>query len=413
VSRFLNILTTIFLICLALAILGGLVWANTLYARLHPGEKDFLVPWLAARTFLQFGDSPYGEPATQRAQVVYYGRLAAEGEDPLRLSVPFPVELFYFPFALVADYALARSLWMTCLEIALVAQAFLSLRLTGWKLARSLLPVLLIFSVLWVYGFLPLAGSCAVIFVALAILGLLLALREGRDELAGALLVAPFFKPDIAGLLVLLIFWWAIYHRRGRILAGFLMALAILLAVSFFILPHWFMPFIGGLISHISYHPALTPGGILASWWPAIGPRLGWALTGLMLVVLLLEWRDVRHKDFRHLLWTSSLTLVGTPLLGIPVIPQDYVMLFFPLVFFISILAERWSRPGRWGVAGLVLLAIFFGFWIIAAGPFLPGSPAALAGVLALVFPALLVIGLYWMRWWAIRPPRTWSDSLP
>jgi hypothetical protein len=173
------------------------------------------------------------------------------------------------------------------------------------------------------------------------------------------------------------------------------------------------MPFIGGLISHISYHPALTPGGILASWWPAIGPRLGWALTGLMLVVLLLEWRDVRHKDFRHLLWTSSLTLVGTPLLGIPVIPQDYVMLFFPLVFFISMLAERWSRPGRWGVAGLVLLAIFFGFWIIAAGPFLPGSPAALAGVLALVFPALLVIGLYWMRWWAIRPPRTWSDSLP
>jgi hypothetical protein len=413
VSRFLNILTTIFLICLALAILGGLVWANTLYARLHPGEKDFLVPWLAARTFLQFGDSPYSEPATQRAQVVYYGRLAAEGEDPLRLSVPFPVELFYFPFALVTNYALARSLWMTCLEIALVALAFLSLQLTGWKLARSLLPVLLIFSVLWVYGFLPLAGSCAVIFVALAILGLLLALREGRDELAGALLVVPFFKPDFAGLLVLFIFWWAIYHRRGRILAGFLMALAILLAVSFFILPHWFMPFIGGLISHISYHPALTPGGILASWWPAIGPRLGWALTGLLLVVLLLEWRDVRHKDFRHLLWTSSLTLVGTPLLGIPVIPQDYVMLFFPLVFFISILAERWSRPGRWGVAGLVLLAIFFGFWIIAAGPFLPGSPAALAGVLALVFPALLVIGLYWMRWWAIRPPRTWSDSLP
>jgi len=412
-SRLLNNITTVFLVFLALAILGGLAWANTLYARVHPGEKDFIVPWLAARTFLQYGDSPYSEPAAQRAQVVYYGRLAANDQDPLRLSLPFPVELFYFPFALVSDYAIARGFWMTCLEIALVALAFLSLRLTGWKPARTLLPVLLIFSVLWVYGFLPLAGSRAVIFVALAAVGLLLALRDGRDELAGALLVILFFKPDIAGLLVLFIFWWAIYHRRGRILAGFLMTLAILLALSFFILSDWFMPFIIGLISHIVYNPAFTPGGILASWWPVVGPRLGLALTGLLLVVLFVEWRDVRRKDFRHLLWTASLTLAVTPLLGIPVVPQDYVLLFFPLTLFLSILSERWSRPGRWGLAGLVLLAILFGFWLITASLFFAGGSAALTDVLALVFPVLLAFGLYWMRWWAVRPPRTWSDRLP
>ncbi len=411
-SRILTIITTIFLVFLVLATLGGLVWANTLYARVHPGEKDFLVPWLSASTFLQYGDSPYSKPATQRAQVVYYGNLAAEGQDPLRLSVPFPVELFYFPFALVSDYALARGLWMTCLEIALVALAFLSIRLTGWKPARTLLPVLLIFSVLWVYGFLPLAGSRAVIFVALAIVGLLLALRDRRDEVAGALLVVPFFKPDIAGLLTLFIIWWAIYHRRGRILAGFLMTLAILLAISFFILSDWFLPFIGGWISHINNNPALTPSSILAFWWPVVGPRLGWALTGLMLVILFIEWRDVRRKDFRHFLWTASLTLAVTPLLGIPVIPQDYVLLFFPLILFLSILAERWSRPGHWGVAGLVLLVIFFVFWLVTANLFLAGVSAP-TDLLALAFPILLMLALYWMRWWAVRPPRTWSDSLP
>jgi len=411
-SRTLTIITTSFLIFLALAILGGLGWANTSYARDHPGEKDFLVPWLAARTYLQYGDNPYSEPVAQRAQVVYYGHLASEGQDPLRLSIPFPVELFYFPFALIPDYALARGLWMTCLEIALIALAFLSLRLTGWKPARTLLPVLLIFSVLWVYGYLPLTGSRAVIFVALAIVGLLLALHDGRDELAGALLVVPFFKPDIAGLLVLFILWWVIYHHRGRILAGFLMTLVILLAFSFFILFNWFTPFFGGLISHINFNPGLTPGSILAFWWPAFGPRLGWALTGIMLVVLFVEWRDVRRKDFRYLLWTASLTLAGTPLLGIPVNPQDYVLLFFPLILFLSILAERWSRPGRWGVAGLVLLAIFLGVWIITAG-FSLAEVSVPANVLALAFPVLLVLGLYWMRWWAVRPPRTWSDSLP
>jgi hypothetical protein len=368
---------------------------------------------LAARTFLHYGDGPYSEPATQRAQVVYYGRLALNNEDPLRLNVPFPVELVYFPFALVTDYAIARGLWMTCLEIALVALAYLSLRLTNWRPARVLLVGLFLFSVLWIYGFLSLMDSSTTILVALAIVCLLLALRDGRDELAGALLVVPFFNLDLAGLIVLFILWWVIYHHRGRILAGFLMTLSILLALSFFILSDWFLPFIGGWISHFKYNPSLTTGGILASWWPVVGPRLGWALTGLMLVVLFAEWRDVRNKDFRHLIWTVSLTLAVTPLLGIPVAVRDYVLFYYPLVLFLSILAERWTHPNRLGVAGFVLLAIFIGYWLFPINFYLAGNSSALNGLLFLGFPLLLVIGLYWMRWWAVHPPRTWSDSLP
>jgi hypothetical protein len=411
-SRTLTALTTILLVILAIAAIGGLVWANTIYARAHPGERDFFVPWLAARTYLVYGDSPYSTPAAQRAQVVLYGHMAGENQDPLRLSIPFPVELIYFPFALVSDYILARALWMTCLEIALAALAFLSLQLTGWKPARTLLAFIVLFSVIWVYGFLPLAGASAVIFVAPAVAGLLLALRDGRDELAGALLVFPFFKPEIAGLLVLLILWWAIYHRRPRIVAGFLMTLAILLALSFFILLNWWMPFFGGWVSHISYNPGITPGSILALWWPVFGPRLGWILTAIILVVLFIEWRAIRRKDFRHLLWTASLTLAAAPLLGIPVSSTDCVLLFFPLVLFLSILAERWSHPGRWGISGIVLIIIFLALWLANAGLGFPDASAP-NNFMALIFSILLVLGLYWMRWWAVRPPRTWSDSLP
>ena len=191
------------------------------------------------------------------------------------------------------------------------------------------------------------------------------------------------------------------------------MTLASLLAISFFIISKWFMPFIGGLISHINHTTTLTPGGIFASWWPAVGPRLGWALTGLLLVILFIEWSVVRRKEFRHVLWTASLTLAITPLMGVPIIPQDYVVLFFPLVLLLSILNERWSRPGRWGVAGIVLFVLFFGFWVFNAGLFHDGASATQNNFLVLAFPISLVIGLYWMRWWAVRPPRTWSDSLP
>ncbi len=262
-SRTLNIITTITFVILALAIVGGLTWANTRYAGQHPGEKDFFVPWLAAGTFLKYGNSPYSEPAAQRAQVIYYGRLATQAEDSLRLSIPFPVELFYFPFALISDYALARGLWMTFLEIALIALALYSLRLTGWKPARTFIPVFLAFSIIWVYGMLPLTGGSMVIFSSLAIVALLLAIRDGRDEMAGALLVVPFLQLDISILLVIFILWWALYHHRGRLVAGFLMTLTILMAASFFILSNWFFPFIAGLVSHLGYLPSLSPSGHL------------------------------------------------------------------------------------------------------------------------------------------------------
>jgi hypothetical protein len=412
-SRFYNIFITFLLIFLALAIVGGLSWANTSFAIRHPGEKDFFVPWMAANTLLQYGNNPYSEPAAQRAQVNYYGRLAAPGQDPLRLSIPLPVEIFYLPFALVSDYALARGLWMTCLEIAMMAMLILSFRLTGWKPARSLLLAIFTFSILWIYNLLPLVNGSAVIFSTLVIVALLTAIRDGRDEFAGALLVVPFLQLDFSFLLVLFILWWAVFHHRGRILAGFLMTLTILLAVSFFIIPDWFMPFIKGAISHFSYQPGLSVGGIFTSWWPVIGPRLGLMLTALILVLLFIEWRNVRQKDFRHFLWTSSFTLAITPLLGIPVIPQSYSLLFFPLLLFLSILAERWPRPHRWGLSGLIFILFIFGFWFVTATLYLKGSFSALSDVLVLVFPGILVLSLYWMRWWAVQPPRTWSDSLP
>ncbi len=401
-SRNLTVITTIFFVFLALAILGGMVWGNTLFARDHPGEKDFLVPWLAARTFLDYGNSPYGNPAAQRAQIVYYGRVAAEGEDLLILWLPFPAELFYFPFALIPDYALARGLWMTLCEAALVASAFVALRLTGWKLSRFLLPLALLFPVLWIFGFMNLLAASPVPFVVLASVGALLALRSGQDEVAGALLVMPLLKIGIFGIFLLFVFWWSIYHRRWRVLAGLSMALGILLLLSFLLLSDWIMPFVRGLYWHVIHNPGLSFYQVLGSIWPVVGPRLGWALTALLLVMLFVEWREVCYKDFRHTLWTACLTLAITPLLGFPLAVNDFAILVLPLFLIATILGERWPGRRLRGPAGIVLLAAWIALWRLALAP-----------GLAPLLPILLVIGLYWIKWWAVRPPRTALESLP
>ena len=191
------------------------------------------------------------------------------------------------------------------------------------------------------------------------------------------------------------------------------MTLVILFALGFFLLPDWFMPFIRGAISHFNNNPGLTPGRIFESWWPVVGPRLGLALTALLIVLLFIEWHSVRNKDFRHVLWTSCLTLAMAPCLGIPVVPQEEVVLFLPLILFLTILDERWTRPGRWGISGFMLSVIFLGSWMMTAELSLNSTLAILYDSLMLFLPLLLIVGLYWMRWWAIHPPRTWRESIP
>ena len=403
-TRTLTILAAIFLACLVLAALGGLFWANNIAVKSQPIEKDFLVPWLGARTFLQYGDDPYGDPATQRAQIVYYGKLAADGQDPLVLWLPLPVELFYFPIALVKDYTLARTIWQTCVEIALVALAFSSMRLAGWKPGRLLLPVVLLFPLAWVYGAITLTSGSAAAFVALALAGFLLALRKERDELAGGLLIFLVSAARLTGILSIFIFWWVFYQRRWRVLWGFLMGLAVLLALSFLFLPGWFLPFLRGLMSHYAYSPAFTTTGILAGMSPIVGLRFGWVLAGILLLVLFFEWGTTLRKDFRTFVWTTCLTISLTPLVSVPLAPREYPILAIPLILIMAMLAERRPWIKSWGLAGMIMVVIVAGSWWLTLG--LAGSNAytTLANSLILLMPILLTAGLAWMRWWFIHP---------
>jgi hypothetical protein len=406
-SRSLSILATTLLVCLALVLLAGLTWANTVFVRTQPVDQDFLVPWLGARTFLQYGESPYSDPATQRAQVITYGRLANAGQDPLRLWLPFPIELLYFPIGLVPDYVLARAIWMTCLEIALVGLVFLSLQLTGWKPGRFLLPLVLLFPILWVYGTFSLVSASAAGFIALALGGFLLALRGEREELAGGLLILLVSASRLTGVLAFFIFWWIFHQRRWRVLWGFLMGVAVLLALSFLFLPDWFLPFLRGLLSHYTYDPGFSSTGIFASWSPVVGQRLGWVLAGILLLVLFFQWGATLTKDFRAFLWMVCLTVSVTPLLGIPMAPGEYPFLFIPLVLFLSILAERRPWFKRWGVSEIVMLVILVGFWLLTVLLVRANAFTAMTDALILLLPILLVTGLTWMRWWFVHPVPT------
>jgi len=79
------------------------------------------------------------------------------------------------------------------------------------------------------------------------------------------------------------------------------------------------------------------------------------------------------------------------------------------LILVIALVWERWTR--RRAVVSVLLISIIFLFYF---GLYFEtiNEPAHLYSELLLVLPPFLtLLALYWMRWWAIRPPRIWADQ--
>jgi hypothetical protein len=245
------------------------------------------------------------------------------------------------------------------------------------------------------------------LFVVLA----LWSIRSGHDPLAGFLLAMATIKPQRVVLFIPLVLLWAISRRRWGIVFSFIGSLALLIATFTLFFPDWILQNLRQILSYPRYTLPSTSGTIFSVWVPGVGKQLGWGLTIVLSILLLSEWLFVLGKDFRWLLWTSSLTLVITNLIGIPTATENYVVMFSALVLVFSIWDERWGKVGRWLVA-ISMLILFAGLWYLFIGTLQPGDQPIQSPLMFFPLPLFLLGSLYWVRWWAIRPPRVLVDLL-
>ena len=394
------------------AILAGLVLANIFYIRQQPVEKKFLIPWLGMRTFLEIGSDPYSEPATQRTQLLFYGKLVESGQDPLILNQPFASEILYFPFALINDYPTARVVWMVLLELFLIGSAYLCLQLFEWKIPISITVAYSILAVFGTQAFLPLLENDQVILVLIFLLVGLIGLQRGLDELSGAAFALALFQPSVTAILCFMTFWWAFHNRRKRIIWGGMMAWGFLILLSFGLFPGWLLPFIQSFRTELVFVDYQSTFGILSDLWPAIGMKVAAGLTVGMIIILILEWRTALNKDIRWFLWIACFTLAVYPLVGIPTKAVNSIVLLIPLTYILKTITERSGKKKRWLFIGVIIGLIFFGGWLLTLG-LQNFADAAAYKMITFFAPSLLLIaGLYWIRWWATRPPRTWVETI-
>ena len=396
---------TILAIVIGLIVVVGLVWANHRFVSQDQGGNSFIAGWWGTRLYFTQGISPYSDEATAEIQkmVEQYG--SASGKETAMFVSPFYAFIFYTPVALTDDIVLARTAWMTILEVALAVLIAFSLVLSRWRISLPFLVIVVLFSIAWYYSLRPIASGDLSMLSALLVTGAFLTIQADQDPVAGLLLALATIKPSMVLPLALLVLVWAISQRRWRLMWSFLASVALISAATSLLLPSWLPDYIRQLVELGKIPQTNTPGSLVAYWLPGIGRQFGLALTAITILILLWEWRSAWGKDFRWFLWTASLTLALTALSGLPYALDNFIVLLPGFFLVLTVWDERWGIIGRWMIF-ISVLALSFGVWWVVYNGSQQNIPMEQNTLLFFIPPLFMILGLYWVRWWAVRPAR-------
>ncbi len=239
---------TILAIVIGLIVVVGLVWANHRFVSQDQGGNSFIAGWWGTRLYFTQGISPYSDEATAEIQkmVEQYG--SASGKETAMFVAPFYAFIFYTPVALTDDIVLARTAWMTILEVALAVLIAFSLVLSRWRISLPFLVIVVLFSIAWYYSLRPIASGDLSMLSALLVTGAFLTIQADQDPVAGLLLALATIKPSMVLPLALLVLVWAISQRRWRLMWSFLASVALISAATSLLLPSWLPDYIRQLV---------------------------------------------------------------------------------------------------------------------------------------------------------------------
>jgi hypothetical protein len=408
-NRSRSIPSIIFIFLIILTILG-MVWGTYHLDEYNIFDAGFSVQWLSIRSLVTDGTDPYSEIITEKIQNTVKSEYTYVSWQPPKYTSPLFSGLVIFPFALLSDETLAHALWSALQLLAIFVIIWLGLRITGWKPAWYIFFLFSLFSIFSYHIVVPWLDGGLSIWAAFFLVLALLMIYSNLDEAGGIILGLAMIQPLMVFLPALFVLIWAGTHRRKKIILWFFITIILLSLIGLFFVPDWIMQYFRVLYHFMENFPPGSPGVLFQSIWPGLGKQLGWILSGICAVVLMIEWWLALRKDFRWFLWTVCLTIVISHWIGIPTVPMNLIGMIFALILVSAMMSERWPRGGQW-VAVLLAFLLCVWEWALFYGNIIGTHPGMQSNLL-IPLPFILLIGLYWVRWWAIKPRGLLIDEL-
>jgi hypothetical protein len=352
--------------------------------------SDLYPRWLGARELLRHDRNPYGDDITTDIEKGYYGRAL----DPARPNDPKDRQGFAYPIYVV--FVLAPLIDLPFHEVQIFFH-WLLIGLTAasvcWWLRglRWRLPALAIaIAVVLTLGSVPAVQGIKLqqlsLLVAALLAGSVACVASGFLFCGGVLLALATIKPQLAWPLVAWLLAWAMsdFRVRRRLVFGFALLMALLLAAAEVILPGWLRMFAQSIQQ---YHRYTQNQSVLDMLVP-------WAFSGKVLAAaavvacIFLLWRSRNEPAAADAFGRATALAMALTVLVVPMYAPYNQVLLLPAIFVLirdrTVFISQ-SRAVRFGY----LITAFALAWQWIAS-------LSLSGAYLLASPALALNGWKW-----------------
>lgn len=357
--------------------------------------SSFYSYWLTGRVLFAQGQNPYGDELFEQTAARY-----PDDHNISGFSLPLYAILPVLPFAFINNFKFALILWRFVSGAALIYGGFRLLR--GFRIQNRLTPGIVCSALLLLNYYAVSAlvdGDISLLAIAFFLIGLG-ALQEGEAELCGIMFAFSTIKCSLTLLPVIWVCLWALSHRGGGIIAAWTgMVLALLFLIGMLLRTDWFMLYLRSMVYYLKYMNPTNLSRLLENWQPELGGRIGWAISGVFIAILIIEWIINARKDINALEWVLALTFCIGFLVGIPNIGKHLFILWIPSLYAVDKMQLRWDKKGV--IYGVVFGGMLFLIpWIFQLFVYQDWKDPV--NMLNIAGPLILTFLLYWNRWWII-----------
>ncbi len=393
----------LFYIAGILLILAGATFALQRLSRRAVAGDEFPVNYLAAKNWLNQNRSPYDLSNGDQVLSVVNKTNGSDKETALSyFRYPLLSTIIVMPFTfLPADTA--KALWMAINCFVLILSCLLLSNTLWQKIKMSYLAVIAIFGALNYYSLYTILTGSLIPFVFMAFVVTIFLLINHKDNIAGFVLTISLVEFQIVFFFIIFILIWAATNKRNGFIRSFWAGLIFELIISLILLPTWPAGWLRSLMLDINIDGIYS--SILSQFIHSQYPGYLWLNIGIhlgLLLCMVLLWMRYRSGDGQSLLWVTCLTFIISSLIVFSSTPGLMIFSIPALLMVISVWMRRLERHGNlffWIAMGLLLISP----WAITLIE-KQTVPAGINLMLIIFFPIIGIIGLWWIRWWILKP---------
>ncbi len=350
------------------------------------------------------GISPYSKEISSILVNYFSARDITLSSYDFIFQLPIYQLVIYLPFSLITDPSWSLSIWLTINQCLFLLCGVSCIQMFKWKPRNwflfSFLGIILI-SFFGISNYIDTNSSFFQLFFFIA--GLKLFSSE-KYILAGLFLGLATIDPFNFFIPILFVLAFLVNRKQTEPIFWFIISITLLTISGLIFDSSWILKFLRNIFLEGSFYPFIDYNHALLNW---ISKLLSGDLVKMIPILLgiwiILEYSRLPKQSSNHLVWILCLIICINPFIIMRETNYASVLYLLPIIF----IAYLWENHSS-GLINKVIFGILSLSVVVL--PFLtmlfPVSFNFLANFhsINLINSFLIIIILYWIRWWVIKP---------